>query len=557
MTSWLETDLFGLGQAAFDDFKAELLTYGLDIDPELELRRANGLLCYYSVTDHHIYLSIPEWDDTSIAIFQMVVGSLFDAEDEAALLRFLKLFIPRVIAHEIGHHLRHRQGLFDKANLWQEEQIANELAVALTKRRWSPEDRAFCTRFIRRAIDSLATKVGQKMIANDSYSDVLEALYSEGRLGTRTVMTIRAVGELFDVEPLDILAKAGVVPADVVARLGGRDDLITDFNATYTNDQLTYMYYQMGWLQVDLTSRESGYIDEFARVRLNVDPELLPPVPRDYKTSTGQVMACYRAHQRALAAGSEVGSNYFYKRYRTELLERLQTAKLGVPVQVAALKRNGDFLLESWDAGETDRLEMLAPLVPARLRSLLPSRIDQTVQPDLNVRALLTTETDRRLFEHLCGRDDPAAANTLERLAFLDRSELFKSLSAEVLMDVAHSMFDIRLRTDEVIIWQGEHQNDVYVTAAGALRYEARNARGALVKKGDIVVGQVFGEMSFLADQARNATIVASEPTRLLVVKGADLSVLIYEHPSIMKRLATVMVRRLAATMADGAGGAG
>ena len=550
MVSWLETDLFGLGDAAFKEFKTELQTYGLDVDPELELRRANGLLCYYSVADGHIYLSIPEWDNTSIAIFQMVVGSLFDAVDEAALLRFLKLFIPRIIAHELGHHLRHRRGLFDQKNLWQEEQIANELAVALTKRRWDPADREFCTQFIRRAIDSLASKVGQKMIANDSYNDVLEALYSEGRLGTKTIMTIRAVGELFDVEPLDVLEKAGVLPADVIERLGGRDDLIADFNATYTNDQLTYMYYQMGWLQVDLTSRESGYIDEFGRNRLNVDPELLPRVPRDYKTSTGQVMACFRAHQRARDAGSEAASNYFYKRYRTELLERLQKANLGVPVQAAALRRNGDFLLESWEAGQTDRLEMLAPLVPPGLRRLLPSSIDSTVSPDLNVTALLTTETDRRLYEHVCGRDDAAAASTLERLSFLERSELFKALSAELLMDVAHSMFDVRLQPGEVIIWQGEHQNDVYVAADGALRYAVRDEGGRVVAEGPIATGQVFGEMSFLADQARSATVIAAEPSRLLVVKGADLSVLIYEHPAIMKRLAAVMVRRLAATMA-------
>ncbi len=550
MGDWQDTDLFGLGAAAFEEFKAELLEHGIDIDPDLELRRASGLLCYYSVTDHQIYLSVPEWEPTSIAIFQMVIGSLFDATDEAALLRFLKLFIPRIIAHEIGHHLRHRRGLFDQENLWLEEQIANELAVALTKRRWSPADREFCAAFIRRAIDSLASKFEQKTIANDSYNDVLEALYAEGRLGTRTVMTIRAVGELFDVEPLDVLEKAGVVPADVVERLEGRDDLITDFNATYTNDQLTYMYYQMGWLQVDLTSRETGYIDEFGRVRLGIEPELLPRVPRDYKTSTGQVMACYRAHQKAFQAGSHVASNYFYKRYRTELLERLQKANLGVPLQSEALRRNGDFLLESWEAGQTDRLELLAPLVPVQLRRLLPSRVDEVVQEDLNVEALLTYDTDLRLYAHVCGRQDPAAASTLQRLEYLESSELFEALPAELLMDVAHSMFDVWLSRDEVIIWQGEHQNDVYVPVSGGLRYEVRDAEGEIVKSESIPVGQVFGEMSFLGDQVRSATVVASEPSRLLVVKGADLNVLIHEHPAIMKRLAAVMVRRLSTLMA-------
>ena len=553
MGTWQDTDLFELGRTSFESYKHELLAYGLDVDPDLQIRRANGLLCYYSVDDGHMYLSVPEWDQTSIAIFKMIMGSLFDADDEESLLRFLELFIPRIVAHEIGHHLRHRAGLFDNKNLWQEEQIANGLAVALTKHRWSPAERAFTVKFVAGAISSLVDKVGQKTFANDSYSDVLEALYTEGKLGTRTVMTIRAVGELFDVEPLEVLEKAGVVPDDVVRRLEGREDLIADFNATYTNDQMTYMYYQMGWLQVDLTNRETGYIDEFARAWLGQDPGLLPRVPRNYKTSTGQVMACFAAHRHAQDRGQDVAASWFYKRYRTELLERLQKAKLGVPVQTAALKRNGDFLLESWEEGQPDRLEMLAPLVPARLRSLLPSRIEESLERDINVTALLLTETDRRLYEHICGREDSAALSTLERLAFLERSELFRALSAELLMDVAHAMFDVRLAAGETIIWQGEHQNDVYVPVEGALRFVVRHPDGRLLNEGPIPIGQVFGEMSFLADQARSASVIAAMPSRCLVVKGADLSVLIHEHPAIIKRLATVMVRRLSkATAAIG-----
>lgn len=545
MDDWLESDLYELGVEFFYELREELLAYGLPVDPELEIERASGLLCYYSLKDSRIYLSIPEWSAGSISVFQMVIGSLFAAEDGGDLLRFLKLCIPRLIAHEIGHHLRHRAGLFDTKNLWLEEQIANELALAMTKHRWSLQEREFAIRFLQKTLEALAASVGEDTLAQDSYADVLQGLYAQGAIGTKTMVAIQAMEELFDVEAAEILAMAGVVEADVVERLEGRDDLIMDFNTTYTGDQLSYLYYQLGWMQVDLTSRETAYVMEFARDHLDLAPKLLPHYPRDYASTTEQVKACFRAYQRC-ERRSALAGRYFYKRYRTELLERLQESNLGVPVAQANLRRNGDFLLESWEQGENDRLEMLAPLVPEHLRELLPSRIADAIGRDLDPADRLPTETDRRLYTHVAGAGgDEAAEETLRRLAFLDRSELFRTLPAELQMEVVHRMFVLRLARGEPVIWQGDSQNDVYIPVDGRFGWSVRNDQGQIVAQGDIQIGQVFGEMSFLTENPRSASVVAVEPSRALVLKATDLQRLIHEHPAIIKRLAAVMVDRL------------
>ncbi len=545
MDEWLENDLYKLGNRFFHELKDELLAYGLPVDPALEIERASGLLCYYSLVDERIYLSIPEWTSGSIQVFQMLIGSLFSASDEHELLRFLKLCIPRLIAHEIGHHLRHRAGRFDPSNLWLEEQIANALALALTKHRWSLPEREFATHFLQRTLAGLAESVGEETLAQDSYADVLQGLYAQGAIGTKTMVAIQAMEELFDVGALEVLRVAGVLEKDVADRLEGRDDLIMDFNATYTGDQISYLYYQLGWLQVDLTSRETAYVMEFARDHLGLLPDLLPHHPRDYHSTTEEVKACYRAFQRC-ERRSTVAARYFYKRYRTELLERLQESNLGVPVAQANLRRNGDFLLESWEQGQSDRLEMLAPLVPEPLRELLPSRVAASIGLDLDVSSKLPTETDQRLYDHVVGAGgDSAAEETLKRLAFLDRSELFRTLPAEVQMEVVHSMFVLRLAQGEPIIWQGDRQNDVYIPVDGRFGFEVSKPDGS-IDRGEIAIGQVFGEMSFLTEMPRSATVRALEPSRALVLKSTELQMLIHEHPAIIKRLAGVMVKRLA-----------
>jgi len=54
-----QVDLFQLGQKHFNAFKEEFAAYGVEADPNLNLHRGTGLLCYYSLEDRQIYLSVP------------------------------------------------------------------------------------------------------------------------------------------------------------------------------------------------------------------------------------------------------------------------------------------------------------------------------------------------------------------------------------------------------------------------------------------------------------------------------------------------------------------
>ncbi|MFT3916949.1 MAG: Crp/Fnr family transcriptional regulator [Anaeromyxobacteraceae bacterium] len=57
--------------------------------------------------------------------------------------------------------------------------------------------------------------------------------------------------------------------------------------------------------------------------------------------------------------------------------------------------------------------------------------------------------------------------------------------------------------------------------------------------------GDFFGEMSLLDDEPRSATLVASEPSRLLVLSRADFRAHIQRHPKTALRVLTELSRRL------------
>ncbi|MEW5958792.1 MAG: cyclic nucleotide-binding domain-containing protein [Chloroflexota bacterium] len=536
-------NLFELGQKHFTAFKAEFAAYGLEADPELALHPGSGLLCYYNLADRQIYLSVPDLDGPLGKLQTLFLRSLLGCESHEELIRFFELLIPHVIAHEMAHHYRHRYGQFGDS-LWQEEQVANKLAVAVVKHRLSPPEKAYAQKFLRRAIETLSAKMEAKNIAVDSYYSPLHALNVAGQIGVADFEKVELLKTLFNVSEEELLAGSGQLPAELLDRLEQRDDLIEAIDQQYTADQIKYIYYHVGWLYLDLTSRETEYVDEFARNYLKLALNLLPPIPGDPAPADRAIRACHRAYQETQPL-SEVAGRYFYKRYRALLLARLQAAKLHIPAQTERLKREARLILESWSGGESDTLDYLSQLAPPALRPLFPHLIGEHIEPQPDLSADLPTDTDRRLWEHATRRtSDEAAANTLYRLGVLDRSDIYRPLPAGLMLELAHRFWQVNYRPGETVIWEGERNDDVYFLINGQL--EVINTRNGQPERVNIIEpGQMFGEIAFFTEDARYATVRALEPSRCFVLTDADLQLVAYEHPAILMQMAGVLAKRL------------
>ncbi len=101
---------------------------------------------------------------------------------------------------------------------------------------------------------------------------------------------------------------------------------------------------------------------------------------------------------------------------------------------------------------------------------------------------------------------------------------------------------------DEVILGEGEYNEDIYVLIGGCARIEKR-VRGTPKSVGQINAGEAFGEMSLLDGSPTYLSVVADAPTEAYVLPLIAVADLFEEDPTLASHLyhslAVMLARRL------------
>jgi hypothetical protein len=450
--------------------------------------------------------------------------------------------LPYVLAHETAHHLRHRAGVFSE-DLWHEEQVANQLALAVVKPRLTAAQRDFARRVLPTTLEKLEASFDAKDAAADSYHNVLAGLQATGDVSTDTVKHLQLLGHLTQTNSDELLARAEGISPLLRSRLDRRSEVIGGINAAYTSDYTRYVYYQLGWFHLGLTSRETEYVEGFARKHLGWSPSLLPQVDIAQEPDATAIRACYQAAQEFTDV-SAIGHSYFYKRYRASLLRKLRDAPLSLPQP--EMSQSIRLVLDGWKVSDSDPLVYVAHFVAdPQAQALFPSQLAAST-PVGDALDNLPTETDRRIYRYLKGTTDELAEATVRRLTLLESSDILRELPAETLLSLAHSLVRVRLKAGEAVMRQDDTSDDVFLLASGRLAVVGENAPPDAAPWAVIGPGDVFGEMAFFTGEARSATVRAMEDAECFVLQGAELRLLAMDRPSILHQMGAALARRLA-----------
>ena len=109
-------------------------------------------------------------------------------------------------------------------------------------------------------------------------------------------------------------------------------------------------------------------------------------------------------------------------------------------------------------------------------------------------------------------------ADKEKAVSILAKVPLFKGLGKRQLEKLARIMVDRTCEEGEVIVPQGQTGYGFFVIASGAAKAVRERSDGSEVVVNTFGPGEYFGELSMLDDGPRTVTVIATEPTRCLVL---------------------------------------
>ena len=122
---------------------------------------------------------------------------------------------------------------------------------------------------------------------------------------------------------------------------------------------------------------------------------------------------------------------------------------------------------------------------------------------------------------------------------------LFKDLDREAAGLLESTCKIVTYPENTIIIHQGDETDAIYGLLSGKAVVMLLDADGKQMVLGVMRPGESFGEMSCLDGQARSATVMTREPSRLAVIPRSAFVQIVKQHPVILWRLVTLLVQRL------------
>ncbi len=149
----------------------------------------------------------------------------------------------------------------------------------------------------------------------------------------------------------------------------------------------------------------------------------------------------------------------------------------------------------------------------------------------------------------MSGRPTPDEAAEL-----LGRTEMFARVKPDDRRRVAAACVSRHYARGQYLCYQGDPGDRLFVLGDGMVKVVFTSEQGDEIVLATLRPPEVFGELAALTDEPRSASVVAVDPTRVLMLSRASLSELLRTSPELVDAVLAAlggMVARLTEQAAD------
>ena len=135
----------------------------------------------------------------------------------------------------------------------------------------------------------------------------------------------------------------------------------------------------------------------------------------------------------------------------------------------------------------------------------------------------------------------------MHKAKFLSVVSIFSQMAEKDLERIATYAHVQEYEQGGLIIKEGDRDNRLFVVVSGHTEVVKRLGQRDEKKLSVFGPGEYFGEMAMIDDMERSASVIATEPTRVLCLEQLDLQREMAKYPHMVLELLRVMNRRLRA----------
>ena len=126
---------------------------------------------------------------------------------------------------------------------------------------------------------------------------------------------------------------------------------------------------------------------------------------------------------------------------------------------------------------------------------------------------------------------------------------IFETLDDECLRPLMQVAMLRSIPRHTVVLNAGDSTDTIYFVLSGALKVQVSDEDGREVILSKLGPGELFGEMGVLDDHPRSATVLAVEPSQVVVMGKADFKQCLVDNPDVSLFIMRNLTKRL--RMAD------
>jgi CRP-like cAMP-binding protein len=131
----------------------------------------------------------------------------------------------------------------------------------------------------------------------------------------------------------------------------------------------------------------------------------------------------------------------------------------------------------------------------------------------------------------------------------LNTSDLFKPFSKEDRVRILERFVSRDVEPGAVLINEGQESPGFFIVLRGQMDVFCKMEDQSDLSVGQLVEGEVFGEISCLHQEPAVATVKAATPASILRLPRKDFQELILSHPQILEMVASLGEERRAITV--------